>query len=844
MAKRTIIFILLLALTLGVAAPAAASAEHAGELEYTVTVPAGREASADHLRDDDYRTRLTLTSGQSLTIAWQGEADGVLLQWFDEKQWYSRDCGTTIRFYSEDNRLLSETVYSPLSYRMYLPAEGASRMEILAVGGRAPMISLCEAKVLAPGAAPANLTRREKVDLMLILSGVSDELDMLGGLLPLYAGEHGIKTAVVYLGRDDGNQVQEAFRVLDAMGLDVIPLFLQQEDHMAFDINRVSYLWKGAQLKREVTDLIHTYGPRVVVSCDPDDEQTRARARFTAQLVRDAVTRQTTYSDLQVQKLYLLSSVGGTALDGNVPLAVYGGRTALDVAEEGYARYLSEASFGTILPQTPRFDLIYTTVGQDEAKDDLFEHIDRSALIAYQAPTPVPTATPEPTPAPTEAPTAVPTDTPVSTEAPSAEPTAAPTAAPTESPAEEGEETGKSALIQWIGSLGRGAIALYVASGVFVIVALCLVKKNRSMALLLLVMAGLLAYVGYSLVPKGDEAELDQTVQTTSTPSPVLDVTPAPMDTPRPTDTPEPTEAPAPEPTVTPEPTPSPDPNDQYFRQPGEPAEVVIQDYEYGHWEYRSDILSVLIDRENTSDEKGHPYVKYVAHVRMRKVNSFRSAVSARTEIAMAIEPPWRLARNYRAVLAVTGDNINEAEADQKGILIRSGILYSDRAGDSTMVINDDLTMQVYHPRQVSGLDLLDSGVTAAYSFGPILVENGQVCPDVDKHRVKMENPRCGVGLIEPGHFLVIVSDGRDARRAYGYTLREFAQIFVDRGAQVAYNLDGGASAGMVFMGEHINWQSAKAGQRTWADALLWGYSQLVPKVTDEVNHYGDGAKH
>ena len=75
---------------------------------------------------------------------------------------------------------------------------------------------------------------------------------------------------------------------------------------------------------------------------------------------------------------------------------------------------------------------------------------------------------------------------------------------------------------------------------------------------------------------------------------------------------------------------------------------------------------------------------------------------------------------------------------------------------------------------------MAEGGVTASYSFGPILVEDGQVCPDVDKHRVKMENPRCGVGLIEPGHFLVIVSDGRDARRAYGYTLREFAQIFVE----------------------------------------------------------------
>ena len=66
-------------------------------------------------------------------------------------------------------------------------------------------------KVCAPGYEPPNLAREEKVDLMLVLSAVSDELDMLGGLLPLYAGEHGIKTAVVYVGRDDGNQSRRLF---------------------------------------------------------------------------------------------------------------------------------------------------------------------------------------------------------------------------------------------------------------------------------------------------------------------------------------------------------------------------------------------------------------------------------------------------------------------------------------------------------------------------------------------------------------------------------------------------------------------------------------------------------
>ena len=263
-----------------------------------------------------------------------------------------------------------------------------------------------------------------------------------------------------------------------------------------------------------------------------------------------------------------------------------------------------------------------------------------------------------------------------------------------------------------------------------------------------------------------------------------------------------------------------------------------MSDYEKGHWEYRSDILSVIIDREMTRSKNNHPYVKYIAHVRMRQVNSFRSAVATRYATAMAIEPPWRLARNCRAVLAVTGDNINNADITFKGILIRSGILYSDGTGAATMVINDDLTMSVYPPKAVKGLDLLDSGVLAAYSFGPVLVENGAVNPDADRHFVSKENPRCGVGMVEPGHFVIIVTDGRDARRAYGYTMSEFAQVFKDQGVQIAYNLDGGSSAAMVFMGEHVNWHSGDP-QRTWADALIWGYSRLVPSVTDPVKYTG-----
>ena len=689
MTKRTIIFILLLALALGVALPAAAETDPVC-LSYAVTVPAGREAAADHLRDGDPRTRLTLTAGQTLTVTWTSEAGGVLLEWFDIG--YHVD----IAFFSEEGRSVSQSHFDKVPYRQYLSASGARKMVITV--SRGSIASLCELKVLSPGQVPDCLTRTEPVDLMLVLSGVSDELDLLGGLLPLYAGEHGIKTAVVFVGRDDGNQVQEAFRAFEAMGLDVIPLFLQREDHLTWNINKLPSLWREGQLREEFVRLLSTYQPKVVVTTDPADTFSPVRVSYTGKLLVDTVAKRARTARLPLQKLYHLSKKRATAVDCTVPLAVYGGRTALEVAEMGYAQYRSEASFRAVIPERPRFTLAYTTVGEDEQCDDLFEHIDTGSLIAYQAPTPAPTATPSPIPTPTP--------------------------------------------------------------------------------------------------------------------------------TPASTDTPAPAKA--------------ADSEAVYFRQEGEPAEVVVSDYDQGHWEYRSDILSVIIDRVLTREKENHPYCKYVAHVRMREVNSFRSGVSARYDIAMAIESPWRLARNYRAVLAVTGDNINNADISFKGILIRSGILYADNGGDDTMVIGDDMTMRVYHRREVLGLDLLDSGVLASYSFGPILVENGQVNPNAGKHRVFKENPRCGVGMVEPGHFVVIVSDGRDPDRAYGYTLQEFAQVFANEGVQIAYNLDGGSSAAMVFMGEAVNRHTVGGKQRSWADCLMWGYSRLVPSPTDPIYHNGN----
>ena len=69
--------------------------------------------------------------------------------------------------------------------------------------------------------------------------------------------------------------------------------------------------------------------------------------------------------------------------------------------------------------------------------------------------------------------------------------------------------------------------------------------------------------------------------------------------------------------------------------------------------------------------------------------------------------------------------------------------------------------------------------------------------------------------------------------------------LFYIYGCKQAYNLDGGNSTAMVFMGEHLNQHpgvpESKGGQRSLPDMLMWGTSDQVPSVDDPVLHDSTG---
>lgn len=295
-------------------------------------------------------------------------------------------------------------------------------------------------------------------------------------------------------------------------------------------------------------------------------------------------------------------------------------------------------------------------------------------------------------------------------------------------------------------------------------------------------------------------------------------VTSAPVPTPAVTETPAPTPEPTPIPTTMPEPTPEP-----YFTT----EEQVTADAENGYWFYSSPTLWVEINR--VFDEE-NTITYFAAEIRVKPGETERAGFSNPDRPGRSSGQLWEIAQAYDAVIAINGDYMNSNGEDPKGIIIRDGNKYLDDDEEDTLAFFPDGTMRVMEPGETTADALLAEGVKNAFSFGPTLIKDGVVEDGLEKHRLRSKNPRSAVGMIEPYHYMLVVVDGRDASSySSGMTLQELAELFQSYGCEVAYNFDGGASATMAFMGEHISQYAGEHyGQRSVPDALMFGESAFV----------------
>ena len=160
---------------------------------------------------------------------------------------------------------------------------------------------------------------------------------------------------------------------------------------------------------------------------------------------------------------------------------------------------------------------------------------------------------------------------------------------------------------------------------------------------------------------------------------------------------------------------------------------------------------------------------------------------------------PQIQARENNAVLAFTGDYIGFT-SNAKGIMIRNGVIYYDRAETNSLAIRPDGTLQFIKPGETHASTLLAEGVRDTFSFGPLLVENGQRV--YNRYDDTVYTMRVVLGYSDPYHFLAVVTL-RD--RLVQMTHVKMADVCVRYGCRMAYNMDGGHSTSLVFMGNELS---------------------------------------
>lgn len=235
-----------------------------------------------------------------------------------------------------------------------------------------------------------------------------------------------------------------------------------------------------------------------------------------------------------------------------------------------------------------------------------------------------------------------------------------------------------------------------------------------------------------------------------------------------------------------------------------------------GEGTYKSANISVTLTEHRTENSAGEPVCWFEADVYVRNVGFLRTAFAGGVFARGVSDTVPAMANENGAVIAVNGDYYGVRD---KGRVIRNGIVYRDTLCYQVCALYADGTMETYRAGEFDVDRAIRGGVWQAWDFGPELLDNGGKAFEEFKTGIAGKNPRCAIGYYEPGHYCMILVDGRQNGYSAGLTLKELADLFERMGCVRAYNLDGGMSANMAFGGKLVN--RPAGGGRTVSDIFF-----------------------
>ena len=281
------------------------------------------------------------------------------------------------------------------------------------------------------------------------------------------------------------------------------------------------------------------------------------------------------------------------------------------------------------------------------------------------------------------------------------------------------------------------------------------------------------------------------------------------------------------------------------FLPPGE-EEFSFADAENGLWLYASGDLRIEIVRRTDTSKKKEPRRWYEADIFVRDgaedfLRTYYHELNPRTKklaetqviaqengLVFAVNTDWyyyRVLRNAKKRVMTVG------------VVLRGGeVFYDDPAKKAAngipnrdyLALYPDGRMEAYDYNGPDAETLREMGVYDTLCFGPVLVRDGEVTEQALRIGERgNNNPRTGLGMAEKGHYVAIMMEGR-TKQSVGCKLTYLADLFLQKGCTVAFNLDGGGTSSMIFMGEYLNENTYSAQNRLQNEVLGIGHSDQV----------------
>ena len=289
------------------------------------------------------------------------------------------------------------TLGEPRFYEEYIPLDGETHIR---VRNPDPETQLCvtELHVLTEGTLPEWVHQwtafGEKADIMVITAHPDDEVLYIGGVIPLYRGEMGKKLIQVNVTKQPASRKCELLECLWTMGVREYPVVSGDifRDKYNRSLSETLSMWNKDNIRLFVTRLLRQYRPDVVVTHDLKGEYGHGAHKAVAWAMTECLSlaadekydpqSAAEYGVWQVKKLYIhLYGENRILMDWDQPLDAFGGKTAFEMACEGFKKHRTQQGGKYQVKESGPYDnrifgLYYTAVGPDTpGVNDMFENI-------------------------------------------------------------------------------------------------------------------------------------------------------------------------------------------------------------------------------------------------------------------------------------------------------------------------------------------------------------------------------------------------------------------------------------------------------------------------------------